>query len=730
MNNLLNLLAARLHSPAVKSHITKLTRTVAVVAAASLMICGLRYSSEAADLNGDGLDDAVFADVDNDGVWDCYETDSDGDGYHDHIDDFAGPGLLSSPGNAIVQAPIPTGYFNLNAKAVSGLCPGCIVSLDGGITWSAPVSGKDYILSDAEYEKLAGGALICVRQKAYGYYNADSDIRYINVAAGDVPPVKKPEPTSAVKASARSMPFCSFDPQNGSLTNIPANSYYSLDGGKSWNGPVSGAVTDLNVDPDLDIKVYSASRGANELPSDIQTIWVGKSDRPTSAAPINVSVSHGTGSIYNVTDREEYRRVGSDTWISIDGNTVTGLAPGDYEVRIRAYDNYLASDIVKVTIDPFPGDPQEQIVPIISVPVAVNAYHSNGARTKAAVVLQDDRNTENDFDEATVVEDEPDSDGDEVSVDVACEEIADNDISDIGDDGENADESENTDEIDALSEEELSRIADQLEGAVPAETNTDDTQKDGEPSLVGAPNIMGWGMIGSQMDSKPITIDMTDSSGVIPATVLQNAKSTGTQLALNVTPDMTWSIQPTLIEDTSKDIDFGINESNTDISDAAIASIESEGEIHKTFKVLNDGELGVKALLTVELPDASEGDTVKLYSYDSETDSMTMTGDSKVNMYNEATFSVSDSGSYALVVEADELAEAESNNVAEVTTKSFSDRMSEIPYWIKVALVALAASLLIILCIVLRRLIIESKIYKHLLELLEQWKERFFRRRR
>ena len=81
------------------------------------------------------------------------------------------------------------------------------------------------------------------------------------------------------------------------------------------------------------------------------TIGKGTQNKPSGlngVAP--AAAGESTGKITGVTDKMEYRKAGETTWKNCTGTEITGLAAGDYEIRMKATANEDASAITTVTV--------------------------------------------------------------------------------------------------------------------------------------------------------------------------------------------------------------------------------------------------------------------------------------------------------------------------------------------------------------------------------------------
>ena len=81
------------------------------------------------------------------------------------------------------------------------------------------------------------------------------------------------------------------------------------------------------------------------------TIGKGTQNKPAGLNGVAPTVpGESTGKITGVSDKMEYRKVGETTWKDCTGTEITGLAAGDYEIRMKATANADASAITTVTV--------------------------------------------------------------------------------------------------------------------------------------------------------------------------------------------------------------------------------------------------------------------------------------------------------------------------------------------------------------------------------------------
>ncbi|MBU5435525.1 S-layer homology domain-containing protein [Pseudoflavonifractor sp. MSJ-37] len=75
---------------------------------------------------------------------------------------------------------------------------------------------------------------------------------------------------------------------------------------------------------------------------------------PTGLAGVGCTTdSNNNGKITGVDTAMEYRKSDDSDWTAVSGDTITGLVPGTYHIRVKATDTALASNAVDVTIDAY-----------------------------------------------------------------------------------------------------------------------------------------------------------------------------------------------------------------------------------------------------------------------------------------------------------------------------------------------------------------------------------------
>lgn len=145
--------------------------------------------------------------------------------------------------------------------------------------------------------------------------------------------------------------FTAAGDNSGTLSNVDASMKYSTDGGASWTDITGATATVTGVTADKDIQVVKKGDGTATADSDVQIIDVTQAAQPAGIGKTDcTTAAQNDGTITGVDSTMEYRLSTASEWISISGNTVSGLANGTYEVRVKANGTVLASEVATVTI--------------------------------------------------------------------------------------------------------------------------------------------------------------------------------------------------------------------------------------------------------------------------------------------------------------------------------------------------------------------------------------------
>ena len=145
--------------------------------------------------------------------------------------------------------------------------------------------------------------------------------------------------------------FTAAGDNSGTLSNVDASMKYSTDGGASWTDITGATATVTGVTADKDIQVVKKGDGTATADSDAQIIDVTQAAQPAGIGKTDcTTAAQNDGTITGVDSTMEYRLSSASEWTSISGNTVSGLANGTYDVRVKADGTVLASAAATVTI--------------------------------------------------------------------------------------------------------------------------------------------------------------------------------------------------------------------------------------------------------------------------------------------------------------------------------------------------------------------------------------------
>ena len=100
-----------------------------------------------------------------------------------------------------------------------------------------------------------------------------------------------------------------------------------------------------------DITIVRKADNSNYTDSDSEIITIpSRREAPQIKGTDADSKGNNNGTITQISPDMEYRCITDGNWTDCTGNTVTGLAPGEYQVRLKADDNNFAGNIASVII--------------------------------------------------------------------------------------------------------------------------------------------------------------------------------------------------------------------------------------------------------------------------------------------------------------------------------------------------------------------------------------------
>ena len=172
-------------------------------------------------------------------------------------------------------------------------------------------------------------------------YNIANNEKTVNISV-----VKEAKPEAVFEATGL---------KEGILKNIEAGMKYSLGDG-IWHDITSSEpinITTIYLSPIYLIRKSSVN---GRLDSDTQLIYPKNAREPIGVKAVNSTGDKSNGKIIYVNRKMEYQKEGEQTWTSCEGNEVTGLASGKYNVRYKADGLKLASSEIPVTVNAVPGE--------------------------------------------------------------------------------------------------------------------------------------------------------------------------------------------------------------------------------------------------------------------------------------------------------------------------------------------------------------------------------------
>ena len=484
-----------------------------------------------------------------------------------------------------------------------------------------------------------------VRRKAAGTMIASENVT-VTISSGSTPKSKE------------SMPSASFNAWNMTLSDCNG-CQVSYDGGDNYSDKFDKnevVLDESRIRTDKGLYVRRAGNGTT-ADSDAQHISLSKQAIPTGITAVSAT-ANSLGMINGVNNMIEYRAANSSGWLTASGNTITGLAAGTYYLRTKGAHTAMPSDYIAVVIQTTAAQtvvqptttPQIVVVPKATPTPTPSANTNNNTTTDKAKLEEAEKEAE-----------------------AAA--------------------------VDAQKAEEAAEAAEAASEAAQAGS--------GEPSLLSDSSVKGWGAIEGQMSSDktdPIVVDLTKSATVVPATTIAAAATTNTELILDVSSDMAWSIQPSQILSASQDIDLGINENTADIPAEKLATVETEGVVEKQFTINHDGDFGFTANLTVQLNAADAGKTAKLFWYNTSTGDMELVDYAVINEYGEATFAMTHASSYAVCVNtAVASATASEDNTAAETSESVETAKKSSNAWIFIVIALIVLIGAVVIAVILKK---------------------------
>ena len=195
-------------------------------------------------------------------------------------------------------------------------------------------------------------------------YNISNNVQPVHISV-----VKEAKPDTIFEATGL---------KEGILKNVETGMKYSLGDG-IWHDITSSDpinVTTIYLSP---ISVIRKSTGKDRLDSDTQLIYPKNTREPIGIKAVNSTGNESTGKIIYVNRKMEYQKDGEQTWTACEGNEITGLTNGKYNVRYKADGIKLASSEITVTVNAVPAENNKNNKPSTKPDVSGGSSSNNGA---------------------------------------------------------------------------------------------------------------------------------------------------------------------------------------------------------------------------------------------------------------------------------------------------------------------------------------------------------------
>lgn len=160
---------------------------------------------------------------------------------------------------------------------------------------------------------------------------------------------------NVVKEATPNVTFSATDKAEGKLEGVDAEMAYDLGDG-IWQDITSQEPVTITTKFQTPVLVKRKSSHSGILDSDVQSILPQETREPINIKAVDSTENKSNGKIIYVNRKMEYRKEGDHTWTTCEGNEVTGLSNGVYNVRYKADGLKLASNEVSVTINKIPAE--------------------------------------------------------------------------------------------------------------------------------------------------------------------------------------------------------------------------------------------------------------------------------------------------------------------------------------------------------------------------------------
>ncbi|MFC3803947.1 S-layer homology domain-containing protein [Cohnella sp. GCM10012308] len=165
---------------------------------------------------------------------------------------------------------------------------------------------------------------------------------------------------AAFVATQEAQPEAEVDYAAEQLTGLVANGTYGVNG-TLVTADGNGKIAIENSWLDEVGSLLKKGNGTTTTDSLAQTLALpGRPDTPNAGKSDESSINGSNGTLTNVTSAMAYKQAAASSWTDITGTSVTGLAPGTYNVRVKATASSFASAAQTVTISAFVATQEAQ----------------------------------------------------------------------------------------------------------------------------------------------------------------------------------------------------------------------------------------------------------------------------------------------------------------------------------------------------------------------------------
>ena len=251
----------------------------------------------------------------------------------------------------VTEAPQAAPNVGKKDESVAGKKDGALTGLttdmeyraDGETTYKAVTAD---MIKDGTLNGLAAGTYY-VRIKAKTNYSASADTKVVIAVGGadEKLTFAKSEITATYGDTGVGQKAASNVSDGGAITYSSDNTEVAEVNAATGDVTIKGVGTAKITAVSAATTIYSGSSAS-------YTLTVNKASQKAPSATVKPESIEGVsdGSITGLTSDMEYRKHGETTYTPVTGDSITGLAPGTYYVRVKANKNYEASEDVAVVI--------------------------------------------------------------------------------------------------------------------------------------------------------------------------------------------------------------------------------------------------------------------------------------------------------------------------------------------------------------------------------------------